>query len=144
MSNFPTSADNASMPAAAVIPVLHYPDVLAAAAWLRRAFGFEERLRIGAHRMQLNVGGAAIVLAKGNSPAESGTPPHFSIMIRVRDVDSHAQAAEAAGAKLVATPQTFPYGERQYTAIDLAGYAWTFSQSVANVHPSAWGGELVE
>ncbi|MET0535296.1 MAG: VOC family protein [Steroidobacter sp.] len=140
MSAFSASPDNASMPAATVIPVLHYPDVLAASVWLQRAFGFEERLRIGGHRIQLNVGSAAIVLAQGSAPASA----HFSIMVRVADADRHAKAAEAAGAKLVAPPQTFPYGERQYTAIDPSGYAWTFSQSVANVHPSAWGGELVE
>jgi hypothetical protein len=41
---------NRSMPAAAIIPVVEYPDVPAAMKWLEEAFGFEIRLRIGAHR----------------------------------------------------------------------------------------------
>jgi uncharacterized glyoxalase superfamily protein PhnB len=40
---------NRSIPAAH--PVLVYPDVRAAVAWLAQAFGFAERVRIGeAHR----------------------------------------------------------------------------------------------
>jgi hypothetical protein len=35
---------NLSMPACAVIPILEYPDVPAAAKWLEDAFGFEVRL----------------------------------------------------------------------------------------------------
>ena len=50
-----------------MIPVLHYPDVAGAAAWLCRAFGFTERLRIGNHRVQLAVAGAgAIVVTQGS------------------------------------------------------------------------------
>lgn len=43
---------NRSMPASAVIPVLAYPDVREAVAWLCRAFGFVERLRIGDENAQ--------------------------------------------------------------------------------------------
>lgn len=44
---------NRSVPAATVIPVLIYPDVREAVAWLTAAFGFVERLRIGEnHRSQ--------------------------------------------------------------------------------------------
>ena len=41
-------------------------------------------------------------------------------------------------------PETHPFGERQYTARDFAGHVWTFTQTVANVEPRAWGGEMVE
>jgi hypothetical protein len=34
----------------------------------------------------------------------------------------------------------YPYGERQYTAEDLGGHRWTFSQSIADVAPEEWGG----
>lgn len=144
MSNPPrflATADNASMPAATVVPVLHYPDVRAAAAWLQRAFGFAERLRIGNHRVQLGVGEAAVVLAQGAAPLAGES--HCSLMVRVSDVDLHARLAAEAGARVLGPPQSFPYGERQYTALDPAGYAWTFSQTVANVDPDTWGGELV-
>ena len=40
-------------------------------------------------------------------------------------------------------PTDFPYGERQYTAQDPAGHQWTFSQTLADVAPSEWGGELL-
>jgi hypothetical protein len=46
---------NRSMPAAAIIPVVEYPDVPAAMKWLEEAFGFEIRLRIAAHRAQLQI-----------------------------------------------------------------------------------------
>jgi hypothetical protein len=44
-----TLARNRSMPDFAVLPVLHYRDVRAAVAWLCRAFGARERLRIREH-----------------------------------------------------------------------------------------------
>jgi len=52
---------NRSMPASTVIPVLAYPSVPEAVAWLSAAFGFTLRLAIGDHRAQLQAGdGAAI------------------------------------------------------------------------------------
>jgi hypothetical protein len=51
---------NRSIPASTVIPVLIYPDVREAVAWLSAAFGFVERVRIGEnHRTQLRFGGGA-------------------------------------------------------------------------------------
>jgi hypothetical protein len=38
---------NRSIPTSTVIPVLIYPDVREAVAWLSAAFGFAERVRIG-------------------------------------------------------------------------------------------------
>lgn len=40
-------------------------------------------------------------------------------------------------------PTDFPYGERQYSAEDVGGHGWTFSQSIADVDPSIWGGQLL-
>ena len=56
---------NRSAPPATVTPVLIYPDVRKAVAWLERAFGFGERVRIGEdHRAQLRVGAdGSIVVA---------------------------------------------------------------------------------
>ena len=48
-----TKLRNRSMAPGVIIPELDYEDVNAAAAWLCRAFGFEERLRIASHRVQI-------------------------------------------------------------------------------------------
>jgi len=143
-ASFDHSASNLSIPATTVIPVLHYPDVPAAVVWLCGAFGFSERLRIGTHRVQLNVGSGAVVVAEAAQPSgAASTPSGHSIMIRVHDIDRHYAHARLAGARLPDEPVTHPYGERQYTAIDPAGHAWTFSQTVANIDPASWGGILV-
>lgn len=131
------------MPAAVVIPVLHYPDAPGAAAWLCAAFGFTQHLRIGVHRVQLAVGQGAVVIAQGAGPgANSGAVTH-STMVRVANVDQHFERARNAGAHILARPASFPYGERQYSAVDQAGHVWTFSQSEFRIDPSAWGGQLV-
>ena len=132
------------MPAATVIPVLHYPDVAVAATWLCRAFGFTERLRVGSHRVQLSVGRGAVVVAHGASAVADTQPAAHSVMVRVLNVNQHVERARNAGAKILAEPASFPYGERQYSAVDLAGHVWTFSQSESSVDPGDWGGQLVQ
>ena len=132
---------NRSMPAAQVIPELAYPDVGAAAQWLCSAFGFSLRLRIGDHRAQLEYGSGAVIVRAGAAPAE-GTASH-AVMVRVENVDAHYHKAVAAGAKASGEPATYQYGERQYAAQDPAGHWWVFSQSVEDVPPDRWGGELV-
>jgi uncharacterized glyoxalase superfamily protein PhnB len=133
---------NRSIPDCAVIPVLGYPDVREAVEWLCRAFGFVERLRIGDHRCQLSAGNGALVVA--GRPADSASSSRDTVMVRVADADAHSERARAAGARIVAPPATYPYGERQYTAEDFAGHVWTFTQSVADVDPADWGGVLVD
>ena len=136
-----TLHDNRSMPSASIIVELAYPDVRAAAQWLCHAFGFVERLRIGGHRVQLAYGnGAIVVVAASAAPAPQAT---HRVMVRVADADAHHAQAVRADARIVSTPTDYPYGERQYGAIDPGGHAWTFSQSIADVDPASWGGELV-
>jgi len=132
---------NRSIPRATVIPVLAYPDVNQAAAWLCEAFGFNVRLRIGTHRVQLNVGDGAVTvreMRQGEVNAVLGVG--CSITVRVEDIDAHCNRARDHGARVMEGPVTHPYGERQYNAVDFAGYSWTFSESVADVHPQDWGG----
>lgn len=64
-------------------------------------------------------------------------------MVRVTDVDAHCAHARASGAQILDEPTTYPYGERQYSAADLGGHVWTFSESVEDVDPSTWGGVLI-
>jgi uncharacterized glyoxalase superfamily protein PhnB len=132
---------NRSIPCATVIPVLAYADVNEAAAWLCAAFGFSVRVRIGSHRVQLNVGDGAVIVREMRMNEDHAAPGvGHSVMIRVEDADAHCNRAREHGARITEEPVTHAYGERQYNADDYAGHSWTFSQSVADVHPAEWGG----
>jgi uncharacterized glyoxalase superfamily protein PhnB len=137
---------NRSIPSAVVIPVLIYPDVREAVAWLGAAFGFVERVRIGEdHRSQLQVGDGAVIIGdvrRERRPPRAGEVTH-SVMVRVEDVAAHCDRARANGARIVMEPVDFEYGERQYEAEDPAGHHWTFSQTLDDVAPEEWGGILV-
>lgn len=128
---------NRSVPPCSVIPQVAYPDVAAGAEWLRSAFGFEVRIRIGNHRVQMRFGnGALVVVERG-----AGDACRSDIMLRVDDVDAAFARAVTAGAKIVREPRDYPYGERQANLEDYAGNAWKLTQSIANVEPGEWGGE---
>ena len=136
-----TTRDNRSMPSATIIPVLSYPDVGAAVQWLKDAFGFDLRLRIGDHRAQLRFADGAVIIRKAdswNTPVDC----RESVMVRVTEIERHLLRARAGGARIIQELQEFPYGERQYTCADLAGRAWTFSATVADIDPQVWGGQL--
>ncbi len=137
---------NRSLPSATVIPVLIYPDVREAVAWLSAAFGFTERVRIGEnHRSQLSVGDGAVIIGdvrKDRRPPRAGEVTH-SVTVRVENVHAHCERARLQGARIVMEPIDFEYGERQYTAEDPAGHQWTFSETLDDVAPESWGGELV-
>ena len=134
---------NRSIPEPTVIPVLIYPDVREAVDWLRKAFGFVERVQIGEnHRSQLKVGDGAVILGDvryERRPPRPGEVTH-SVMVRVDDARAHCERATANGARIVAEPKDFEYGERQYTAEDPAGHQWTFSETLRDVAPEEWGG----
>jgi uncharacterized glyoxalase superfamily protein PhnB len=78
---------------------------------------------------------------------DSSDPVEFrnhSLLVRVEDADSHYERAREHGAQIVQPPKDYPYGERQYTAVDIGGHSWTFSQTIADVDPQDWGGTLVQ
>lgn len=130
---------NRSAPPGTIVPWLAYSNVAEAIAWLSAAFGFREHLHTppepdgSIHHAQLSVGQGAVVLT--TRPLQSG----ISLFIPVEDVDAHYERTVQFGARTAGPPTTHEFGERQYTAIDLAGYRWTFSQSVADVDPAGWG-----
>jgi uncharacterized glyoxalase superfamily protein PhnB len=136
---------NRSIPTATVIPVLIYPDVREAVAWLTDAFGFVERLQIGEnHRSQLSFGDGALIVGDvrhDRRPPRQGESTH-SVVVRVDDAKAHCERARARGAQILMEPTDFEYGERQYTAADPAGHQWTFSETLEDVHPETWGGIL--
>jgi len=131
------------MPPGTFIPELAYDRVGDAAAWLCRAFGFVERLRIADHRIQLCFGdGAMVVIERPAGGAATDADAWNRTMVRVEDVDAHYRQATQHGARILQAPTTHPFGERQYTAQDPGGHVWTFSQSVADSDPATWGGVL--
>ena len=140
--------NNRSIPNATVIPVLVYPDVRAAVAWLGEAFGFQERVRIGDdHRSQLQIGadGAVIVAdVRGEQqPPQEGVVTHL-LKVRVPDVDAQLERARRHGARVLQKPTEYEYGERECTVADLAGHRWQFTQTIRDVAPEEWGGVAVD
>ena len=140
-----------------VVPTLIYADVGQAIAWLCETFGFTECFRYGpeGHPVgaQIAVGKGSVSLSvtrAGQSPAWADyaelRPPRPNevthlVEVRVDDVDQHCEQARRRGARILNPPETYPFGERQYTAEDLGGHRWTFTQSVADVTPEEWGGK---
>ncbi len=138
---------NRSAPPATVTPVLIYPDVRAAVAWLEAAFGFEERVRIGdSHRAQLRVGSdGAVVVAdvRGDQLAPSDGVVTQLLKVRVPDVDAAFARARDCGARVVEELRTYEYGERSGVLEDLGGHRWELTQTVRDTAPEEWGGTTI-
>src|SRR5436309_9489006 len=98
---------NRSIRSAVVIPVLIYPDVREAVAWLTEAFGFAERVRIGEnHRSQLRFGDGAVIVGdvRGERrPPRPGEVTH-TVLVRVGDARRHCERAQAHGARILMEP----------------------------------------
>jgi uncharacterized glyoxalase superfamily protein PhnB len=122
-----------TMPESTIIPVLTYPNVEQAIAWLTDMLGFQERWRIGNHRAQLSCGNCTIAIIEALSKNST------LLMIRVTDIDNHFAKAQSRGAKIISLPTDYFYGERQYTLEDIGGHVWTLSETVQELTPEAWG-----
>ena len=141
-----TPLRNRSIPDATFIPVRSYPDLDAAVTWLREVLGARVQLRVPQHRVQLTVGNGAVVVVAWDAaamPATGGRPPAV-LMVRVPNVDTAYARALTLGATGLTPPTDHPYGERQASVRDPAGHAWMLTQTIADVDPASWGGELVE
>lgn len=140
---------NRSAPTATVVPILVYEDVEKALQFLTRAFGFTERLRAehgGAiSHAQMDIGECSIMMGRQGgpfrAPSDTSTVSQYAT-VHIDNVDQHFARARAAGATIVTEPQDMPFGVRQYTAKDIGGHWWTFSQNIRDVDPSEWGAKL--
>lgn len=140
---------NRSAPKAAVVPILVYEDVGQALDFLTRAFGFKERLRAehggSISHAQMDVGEGSIMMGKQGgpfrAPQESATVSQFAT-VHIDNVDQHCARAKAAGAVILKEPQDMPFGVRQYTARDIGGHWWTFSENIRDVDPAEWGAKV--
>jgi PhnB protein len=135
-------------PAPRIVPFLSYEDVGAAMAWLRDAFGFEERFRItepdgAVTHGDMQLEGGVIFLGPGG-PNYEGPRRHAEtcaasarwrdtpyvidgVYAMVADVDAHHRRAVAAGAKVLSDPQDTDHGERIYRVEDVDGHRWMFA-----------------
>ena len=130
--------------------MIGYEDPAAAIEWLSHAFGFEED---GSERYtepdgrithaQLSLNGATIMLA--NPTPEYRSPKSHrqeceraarmldnpwvvdGNLVYVDDVDAHYERARAAGAKIIRELEDPGIGHRLYSAEDLEGHRWMFS-----------------
>jgi PhnB protein len=122
---------------------LYYQDVAAALAWLARAFGFHERMRLPGP--QGSIAHAEMELADGvimlgcpspeyRNPKRLGQATQ-SLYVYVEDVDKHFRHAREAGAKILEEPADQFYGDRRYGVEDPEGHLWYFAQRVRDVAP---------
>ena len=129
-----------------IAPNVFYDDPAQALEWLEKAFGFEKRSVVegpkgGIMHAEMTVEDSVIMMSPTGdnetwkSPSSLGGAVTLGLYIYVDDVDAHAERARAAGAEIVAEPETLFWGDRTYVAVDLEGYRWTFSQFVQEVKP---------
>ena len=126
-----------------ITPYLYYEDVAKALAWLSRAFGFRERMRMpgpDGKIMHAEMEFADGVLMMGNPGPDYRNPKRLgqttqNLYVYVDDVDRHFRHAREAGANILHEPQDQFYGDRRYGAEDPEGHHWYFAQHVRDVAP---------
>lgn len=117
-----------------VIPYLVVSDATAAIEFYKKAFGAVETLRLngpGARigHAEIKIGNSTIMLSDefaeygAVSPKTLGGSP-AKIHIYVKDVDTLARQAVAAGARIVRPVQDQFYGDRSGQLADPFGYVW--------------------
>ena len=118
-------------------PVLSYRDAHAALAFLRDAFGFEERACYTAEsdptvvehaEMRWPLGGGVMfgTAGKDDGPFGARTPGQDSVYVVCDDPDGLFARAVAAGAEVVAGLRDEDYGSRGFTVRDPEGTLWSF------------------
>jgi PhnB protein len=120
-----------------ITPYLLYEDLSGAMAWLAKAFGLQERMRLagpdGAPRhAEMTFGGDGVVLVGWPGP-QYRNPKRLggvtqNLYVHVDDVDSLFQHAVEAGAVVLEKPADQPYGERRCGVEDPEGHRWYFAQ----------------
>jgi uncharacterized glyoxalase superfamily protein PhnB len=118
-----------------------YQDPKAALAWLEKAFGFELSMLLedaegNVAHSQMELGDSYIMVgqewsADHKSPKSIGGKNTQTLHIQIDDdLEAHYQRAKAAGAEIMAEPETQFYGDRTYRCRDPEGHIWTVSQTV--------------
>jgi PhnB protein len=121
-----------------IIPYLFYRDIGPALDFLTRAFGFKVEMRVGTPsggmHGEASFQGQLVMMGQGaherslRSPRDVGGAT-MGVFIYLDDVDTHYEAAKAAGAEIVHPPTDVEYG-RTCWANDPEGHAWFFTTPV--------------
>ena len=120
-----------------VWPVLSYRDARAAVAFLRDAFGFDERAVYARENdpsviehaeMRWPLGGGIMfgTAGKDDSPFGRREPGNDSLYVVCDDPDALYARATAAGAEVVRGLRDEDYGSRGFTVRDPEGNLWSF------------------
>ena len=126
-----------------ITPYLYYEDPATALAWLARAFGFRERLRMpgpdgSVMHAEMQLADGVVMMGRPGpdyrSPKRLGQVTQ-SLYVYVDDVNAHFRRAKDAGAKVIEEPADQFYGDRRYGAEDPEGHVWYFAQHVRDVSP---------
>ncbi len=126
-----------------------YVDPKAALTWLEAAFGFEPTMVIlggdgSLMHSEMRFGDSLVMVgnewdAMHKSPRSLGGINTQSVHVQLADgIDEHCGRARAAGAVILAEPETQFYGDRTYRCSDPEGHIWTFGQTVKAVQPAEW------
>ena len=113
-----------------ITPYLFYEDVAGALAWLAKAFGFRERMRMpgpDGKIMHAEMEMADGVVMMGYPGPEYRNPKKLgaatqNIYVYVDDVDAHYEHAKRAGATIAREPEDQFYGDRNYLVHDPEGH----------------------
>ena len=128
----------------AFISSVIYKDNRAALKWLQKAFGFEPSevltdAKDNIVHAEMTHGDGVIMISNeftswAKSPDSVGGTNTQRVHVRLeKGIDEHCARARAAGAKVAMEPTDQFYGDRTYSAMDLEGHHWTFSQAVKAV-----------
>ncbi len=126
-------------------PELYYRDPGAALGWLERVFGLATELVVaddqGRHVFARVTGGVAIVgeLPARQSPSHAGGVSTQAVLVALDDgLEAHCERARAAGARIEMEPMRAFFG-LAYTAMDLEGHLWSFTQALTERQPPPEG-----
>lgn len=132
-----------------VSSALCYRDPKAALLWLEQAFGLEPSMVIlgpddSLMHAEMRFGDGLVMVGsewseRHKSPRSIGGLNTQTVHIQLsEDIDAHCERARAAGAVILAEPETQFYGDRTYRAIDPEGHIWTFGQTVQHLTREEW------
>lgn len=124
-----------------ITPYLLYEDVGGALAWLAKAFGFRERMRLPgsdgkvAHAEMELADGVVMMGCPGPTYQNPKRVGHVTqhLYVYVDNVDTHCAQSRKAGAAILEEPQDQFYGDRRYGVADPEGHHWYFAQRVRDV-----------